>query len=134
MKILDVDLFHEGLKRSIAMSDRLNDEVKALHISVEGLVEMEEELKGEGGNAIRAFYAECHMPLLHYFLVSVTGYKQVLQQMESALDALDPDTSSHIVEQFLEGELEQGLTTIRQLTENLTIESNSIMDQVSDIQ
>lgn len=62
-----------------------------------------------------------------------SGYKQVLQQMESALDALEPDTSGHIVEQFLEGEVEQGLTSIAQLTENLTNESNSIIDQVSDI-
>ncbi|MEK3993443.1 T7SS effector LXG polymorphic toxin [Psychrobacillus sp. FSL K6-2365] len=133
MKILDVDLFQDGLKRSIAMLDRLESEVETIQRTVEGLVGMEDELKGEGGNAIRAFYAECHLPLLQYFLVSAAGYKQVLQQMENALYALEPDTSGHIVEQFLEGEVEQGLTTIAQLTENLTNESNSIMDQVSDI-
>ncbi|MCZ8534765.1 T7SS effector LXG polymorphic toxin [Psychrobacillus psychrodurans] len=133
MKILDVDLFQDGLKRNIAMLDRLESEIEAIQRTVEGLVGMEDELKGEGGNAIRAFYAECHLPLLQYFLVSAAGYKQVLQQMENALDALEPDTSGHIVEQFLEGEVEQGLTTIAQLTENLTNESNSIMDQVSDI-
>ncbi|MCZ8540665.1 T7SS effector LXG polymorphic toxin [Psychrobacillus psychrodurans] len=133
MKILDVDLFQDGLKRNIAMLDRLESEIEAIQRTVEGLVGMEDELKGEGGNAIRAFYAECHLPLLQYFLVSAAGYKQVLQQMENALYALEPDTSGHIVEQFLEGEVEQGLTTIAQLTENLTIESNSIMDQVSDI-
>ncbi|SEM77204.1 Predicted ribonuclease, toxin component of the YeeF-YezG toxin-antitoxin module [Paenisporosarcina quisquiliarum] len=133
MKILDVDLFQDGLKRNIAMLDRLESEIEAIQRTVEGLVGMEDELKGEGGNAIRAFYAECHLPLLQYFLVSAAGYKQVLQQMENALYALEPDTSGHIVEQFLEGEVEQGLTTIAQLTENLTNESNSIMDQVSDI-
>ena len=133
MKILDVDLFQDGLKRNIAMLDRLESEIEAIQRTVEGLVGMEDELKGEGGNAIRAFYAECHLHLLQYFLVSAAGYKQVLQQMENALDALEPDTSGHIVEQFLEGEVEQGLTTIAQLTENLTNESNSIMDQVSDI-
>ena len=133
MKILDVDLFQDGLKRNIAMLDRLESEIEAIQRTVEGLVGMEDELKGEGGNAIRAFYAECHLPLLQYFLVSAAGYKQVLQQMENALYALEPDTSGHIVEQFLEGEVEQGLATIAQLTENLTNESNSIMDQVSDI-
>ena len=133
MKILDVDLFQDGLRRNIAMLDRLESEVEAIHRATEELVEMEEELKGEGGSAIRAFYAECHLPLLQQFLVSAAGYKQVLQQMENALYALEPDTSGHIVEQFLEGDVEQGLTTIAQLTENLTNESNSIMDQVSDI-
>ncbi|MEK5214185.1 T7SS effector LXG polymorphic toxin [Psychrobacillus sp. FSL H8-0487] len=115
------------------MLDRLESEVEAIRRAVEGLVAMEDELKGQGGSAIRAFYTECHLPLLQQFLVSAAGYKQVLQQMENALYALEPDTSGHIVEQFLEGEVEQGLTTIAQLTENLTNESNSIMDQVSDI-
>ncbi|MER2077334.1 ribonuclease YeeF family protein [Psychrobacillus psychrotolerans] len=133
MKILDVDLFQDGLRRNIVMLDRLESEVEAIRRAVEGLVAMEDELKGQGGSAIRAFYAECHLPLLQQFLVSAAGYKQVLQQMENALYALEPDTSGHIVEQFLEGEVEQGLTTIAQLTENLTNESNSIMDQVSDI-
>lgn len=133
MKILDVDLFQDGLRRNIVMLDRLESEVEAIRRAVEGLVAMEDELKGQGGSAIRAFYAECHLPLLQQFLVSAAGYKQVLQQMENALYALEPDTSGHIVEQFLEGEVDQGLTTIAQLTENLTNESNSIMDQVSDI-
>ena len=133
MKILDVDLFQDGLRRNIVMLDRLESEVEAIRRAVEGLVAMEDELKGQGGSAIRAFYAECHLPLLQQFLVSAAGYKQVLQQMENALYALEPDMSGHIVEQFLEGEVEQGLTTIAQLTENLTNESNSIMDQVSDI-
>lgn len=133
MKILDVDLFQDGLMKNITMLDRLRSEVETIHRAVEGLVGMEDELKGEGGSAIRAFYAECHLPLLQQFLVSAASYKLVLQQMESALNSLEPDTSGHIVEQFLEGEVEQGLSTIAQLTENLTNDSNSIMDQVSDI-
>lgn len=133
MKVLDVDLFQDGLKRNITMLDRLENEVEAIHHAVEGLVAMDEELKGVGGDAIRAFYAECHLPVLQHLVVSAAGYKQVLQQMQSALDALEPDTSGHIVEQFLVGEVELGLTTIAQLTANLTNESNSIMDQVSDI-
>ncbi|MDI2587285.1 LXG domain-containing protein [Psychrobacillus sp. NEAU-3TGS] len=123
----------EGLNRNITMLDRLDSEMKAIQHAVEGLVAMDEKLKGEGGNAIRAYYAECHLPLLQHFVVSAAGYKQVLQQMQSALDALEPDTSGHIVEQFLVGEVELGLTTIARLTANLTNESNSIMDQVSDI-
>ncbi|MER2171845.1 MAG: LXG domain-containing protein, partial [Psychrobacillus psychrodurans] len=53
--------------------------------------------------------------------------------MEAALHSLEPDLSGYILETFLEGELEQGLTEIGQLTASLTDEANSIMDQVSDI-
>ena len=53
--------------------------------------------------------------------------------MDAALDALEPDPSGLIRESFLEGEIEQGLTQIARITESLTDEANSIMDQVADI-
>ncbi|WP_342537636.1 T7SS effector LXG polymorphic toxin [Sporosarcina sp. FSL K6-1540] len=133
MKILDVDLFQDGLQRNITMLDRLSSEMEAIHLAVEGLVHMEEQFKGAGGNAIRSFYQECHLPFLHFFQLFSEQFKQVLQQMEAALHSLEPDSSGYIVEQFLEGELEQGLTLIGHLTDSLTDEANSIMDQVSDI-
>ncbi|MBO0587459.1 T7SS effector LXG polymorphic toxin [Sporosarcina sp. E16_8] len=70
---------------------------------------MEEQFKGAGGNAIRSFYQECHLPFLHFFKLFSQQFKQVLHQMEAALHSLEPDSTGYIVEQFLEGELEQGL-------------------------
>ncbi|WP_427138636.1 T7SS effector LXG polymorphic toxin [Psychrobacillus psychrodurans] len=133
MKILDVDLFQDGIQRNITMLDRLSSEMKAIHHAVEGLVQMEDQLKGAGGNAIRSFYQECHLPFLHFFQLFSEQFKQVLNQMEAALHSLEPDSSGYILETFLEGELEQGLTLISELTASLTDEANSIMDQVSDI-
>jgi hypothetical protein len=115
------------------MLDRLSSEMKAIHHAVEGLVQMEDQLKGAGGNAIRSFYQECHLPFLHYFQLFSEQFKQVLNQMEAALHSLEPDSSGYILETFLDGELEQGLTLIGKLTASLTDEANSIMDQVSDI-
>ncbi|MEK4404720.1 T7SS effector LXG polymorphic toxin [Sporosarcina sp. FSL K6-6792] len=133
MKIWDVDLFQDGLQRNITMLDRLSGEMEAIHHAVEGLVQMEEQFKGAGGNAIRSFYQECHLPFLHFFQLFSEQFKQVLQQMEAALHSLEPDSTGYILEPFLEGELEQGLTLIGRLTASLTDEANSIMDQVSDI-
>ncbi|MEK3980645.1 T7SS effector LXG polymorphic toxin [Psychrobacillus sp. FSL K6-2836] len=133
MKILDVDIFQDGLQRNLAMLDRLCSEMKSIHHAVEGLVKMEDQLKGAGGNAIRSFYQECHLPFLHFFQLFSEQFKQVLNQMEAALHSLEPDSSGYILETFLDGELEQGLTLIGELTASLTDEANSIMDQVSDI-
>ncbi len=133
MKLLDVDLFQEGLHRNITMVDRLSSEMKAIHHAMEGLVQMEDQLKGAGGNAIRSFYQECHLPFLHFFQLFSEQFKQVLNQMEAALHSLEPNSSGYILETFLDGELEQGLTLIANLTASLTDEANSIMDQVSDI-
>ncbi|MCM3359009.1 T7SS effector LXG polymorphic toxin [Psychrobacillus sp. MER TA 171] len=133
MKILDVDLLQDGLQRNIAMLERLQNEVGNIQNTVKELVAMEEVLKGAGGSAIRGFYSDVHLPFLHFFLVFSDSYKQKLQQIESALLSLEPDTAGYILEQFLEGELEQGLTLIANITERLTNEANSIMDTVSDI-
>ncbi|MCK1998491.1 T7SS effector LXG polymorphic toxin [Psychrobacillus psychrodurans] len=133
MKILDVDLFQDGIQRNITMLDRLSSEMEAIHHAVNGLVQMEDQLKGAGGNAIRSFYQECHLPFLHFFQLFSEQFKQVLNQMEASLHSLEPDSSGYILETFLDGELEQGLTLIGELTASLTDEANSIMNQVSDI-
>ncbi|SES45126.1 T7SS effector LXG polymorphic toxin [Psychrobacillus sp. OK032] len=133
MKVLDVDLFQDGIQRNIAMLERLRSETDTIYQAVLGLVEMEEQLKGVGGNAIRSFYRECHVPFLQFFRMFSESFKKVLEQMEAALHSLEPDSAGYILERFLEGELEEGLTLIGQLTASLTDETNSIMDQVSDI-
>ncbi|MEK4520619.1 LXG domain-containing protein [Psychrobacillus sp. FSL W7-1457] len=133
MKTLDVDLLQDGLQRNVAMLERLETEVSNISDSIKGLVAMEEVLKGAGGSAIRNYYSEVHLPFLNYFLLFIKRFKEQLQQIETALTSLEPDTAGHILEQFLEGELEQGLTQIGTLTERFTNDANSIMETVSDI-
>ncbi|MFJ7825339.1 ribonuclease YeeF family protein [Psychrobacillus sp. NPDC096623] len=133
MKILDVLPFHDGLQRNINMLTRLEGEINAIQTAVQGLVVMEETLKGEGGNAIRSFYNDCHLPFLHFFLTFKATFNTTLTTMNSALDALESDANGYIRQAYLEGEVEEGLTEISQVTSNLTDESNILMDSVSDI-
>lgn len=133
MKVLDVSPFHEGLQRNITMLGRLETEMRSIETSIEGLVALEDSLKGQGGNAIRAFYNDCHLPFLQFFSTFKMSFHNILTQMKSALDSLEPATNGYIRQSFLEGEVENGLTEISQVTSNLTDESNDIMNQVSDI-
>lgn len=64
MKGLDVVLFQDGLHRQIAKLDKLREEADSIYQVMSELVKMEEQLKGSGGNAIRSFYKECHLPFL----------------------------------------------------------------------
>ncbi|WP_399627952.1 T7SS effector LXG polymorphic toxin [Sporosarcina sp. SG10008] len=133
MKVVDVSPFHDGLRRNHTMLNRLENEMKAIETAVEGLVALEDSLKGQGGDAIRAFYAECHLPFLQFFMTFKSNYVNVLTQMDSALDSLEPDMNGFIRQTFLEGEVEEGLTVISRLTSSLTDEANDIMNQVADI-
>lgn len=133
MKVLDAEELHAGLKRNMEMLGRLEIEMQRIKKAIKELTQLEESLKGQGGNAIRSFYGECHLPFLQFFQLFSEHFKQVLQQMETALYSLEPDSAGYILEQFLEGELEQGLTFVSRLTANLTDETNNIMNQVYDI-
>lgn len=133
MKVLEIHSFKEGIHRNIAMLDRLGTEMDAIQQTVQGLVVMEDSLKGEGGNAIRAFYAECHLPFQQFFKLFQIRFVYVLKQMDAALDTLESNPAGFIHEGFLKDEVEPGLKLIAQLTDSLTEEANSIMNRVADI-
>ncbi|WP_413366196.1 ribonuclease YeeF family protein [Lysinibacillus sp. 3P01SB] len=133
MKVLDVDHLQDGLTRNINRMNRLEKEMTAIQKAVEELTNMEEALKGEGGQAIRDFYTSCHLPFLQYFLSFKEEFNTILQQAQQALSSLEPMDDGHIVEEFLETTVEEGLTASADITTALTDEANAIMDEVADI-
>ncbi|MEK4130762.1 T7SS effector LXG polymorphic toxin [Solibacillus sp. FSL W8-0474] len=133
MKVLDVNEFQQGLERTVSQLTRLESEMKQIESAVQGLTQLEESLKGQGGEALRAYYESCHLPFLTFFNTFKNSFTSVLQEMKTALSSLEPDSSGFIRQAALEGEIEQGLNRAKQVTEELTDEANNIMDQVSDI-
>ncbi|SDD86884.1 LXG domain of WXG superfamily protein [Bhargavaea beijingensis] len=111
----------------------MEEEVQAIKQAVEELVMLEEALKGEGGNAIRAFYQECHLPLVNFFLSFKRRFADTLRRIGEALDSFEPDRMGYIRQEFLEGEVQAGSEEVRRITGTLTDETNSIMDSVADI-
>ena len=111
----------------------MEQEISGIQKAVEGLIAMDDALKGEGGQAIRDFYTSCHLPFLQYFLTFKEEFNTVLQQAQQALATLEPVEAGHIVEEFLEADVEKGLTESADVTAALTDEANAIMDEVSDI-
>jgi hypothetical protein len=133
MKIVDVHPFHDGIQRNIQMLSRLEGEMQAIQTAVNELVSLQESLKGKGGEAIRSFYNDCHLPLLHFFKTFKSEFDSTLKQIDSALGSLESDPNGYIRQSYLESEVEDGLTKISQVTSSLTDETNSIMAQLSDI-
>ncbi|MET3656333.1 T7SS effector LXG polymorphic toxin [Sporosarcina psychrophila] len=82
---------NNGLRPNSTMLNRLENEMKAIESAVEGLVAMEDSMKVQGGDAIRAFYAGCHLLFLQFFMTFESNYVNILTQMDSALDALEPN-------------------------------------------
>lgn len=133
MKVLDAEEVHAGLKRNIEMLHRLEGEMQNIEQTIKELTQMEESLKGHGGEALRGFYAECHLPFLQFFMTFKQSFTNILEQIGSALTSLEPDPSGFIEQDYLQVEVEQGINRARDTTVELTNETNAIMDEVSDI-
>ncbi len=133
MKVLDVRQFQDGVHRYVTMLNRLESEMKEIESAIKTISEMNEELKGKGGSAIRSFYAECHLPFLQFFVIFKDNFESILSSMHDALHALESNPSGFIREQFLQIDVRDGLEKIGNKTEALTNEANSYINSVADI-
>lgn len=133
MKILDVTPFQEGLARNQETLARLVEEMNAIRTAAQQLSDLGDSLTGEGGEAIKAFYRECHLPLLETFSDFKSTFETAMNRIKSAQETLEPAPNGYIMESFLEGEADTGLKTISTTASNLTSDANGIMDSVADI-
>ncbi|MCM3528748.1 LXG domain-containing protein [Cytobacillus oceanisediminis] len=133
MKVLEVDSLLAGIHETSNQLSILKDQVSQVQVSIQELVSLEDAFKGQGGQAIRAFYQECHQPFLQFLESWIDEYRSYLKSFIGSLGNLEPSPSGFIRQEFLEHELQQGLRNTLQITAELREEANEIMKSVSDI-
>ena len=133
LKVLEADSLLAGIDETSNKLSILKDQVHQVQKSIQELVSLEEAFKGQGGQAIRAFYLDSHQPFLQFFESWLDEYQSYLKSFIGSLKALEPSPSGFIRQEFLEHELKQGLRNTIQITADLTQEANGIMKSVSDI-
>src|SRR5699024_2154861 len=94
---------------------------------------LDEELKGQGGDAIRSYYRDCHLPFLEYFQDSLQKFSEVLTQIHNAVESFESSSSGIVKEEYLESEVKDGFDKIESKTIKLTDDANSIIESVHDI-
>ncbi|MEG7336175.1 ribonuclease YeeF family protein [Bacillus sp. 0102A] len=120
MKTLDVHALYEGIQHTIEKLDKQKQQLEKLEKSVEHLAGMKDALKGKGGDAIRAFYEECHKPFLLFFGMFIDEYKKVLKQTQHGISSVESDSHGMIAEAFLSHDARHGIKHAREVTEQLT--------------
>lgn len=133
MKVLDVTDLHSGIEQILEALKTHYSEIVQIEAAVKGFIALEDEFKGKGGEAIRGFYEETHIPLLSFYKSFLTDYQSRLEAMKSELYALEPVNNGYIAEQFLSDELRIGLKKVENETVTLTDEANQIIASVADI-
>jgi hypothetical protein len=133
MKILEVNSLQMELQSMLEKLELQKKEVEKIHNDVMGIVGLEDALKGQGGQAIRAFYQDCHIPFLTYYQSMLDEFKNTLNGMKSALQSVEPSSSGYINESFLQNDIPRALDNARRMTTDLAIETNQVLYSVSDI-
>ncbi|MEC1230841.1 ribonuclease YeeF family protein, partial [Bacillus paralicheniformis] len=133
MKTLDVQALHNAIDQTLEQLKQQSDEFAKVKKSVDGITSLDDALKGKGGDAIRAFYEECHTPFLKFYESFIEEYQSALKSMKNELHALEPNQNGFISQSFLEHELEHGLNAADRTTKHLVSKANATMAKVSHI-
>ncbi|MCY8378430.1 T7SS effector LXG polymorphic toxin [Bacillus haynesii] len=133
MKTLDVQALHKAIDQTLEQLKHQSDEFNKVKKAIESITSLDDALKGKGGDAIRAFYEECHTPFLQFYDTFIEEYSSTLKKMKSALNSLEPNHNGFISQSFLEHELEQGLNAADRTTKRLVSKTNATIAKVSHI-
>ncbi|OLP65240.1 Ribonuclease YxiD [Bacillus pumilus] len=133
MKTLDVQALDHAIDQTLTQLKQQSQDVKSLEKQINQIISLEGALKGEAGQAIKAFYTECHIPFLQFFQVAIEEYSAALKKIKTALHAFESNEKGYISQSFLEHELDQGLKNAQQAISEIVADANSAIGKVSHI-
>ncbi|KZE40305.1 hypothetical protein AV656_03315 [Bhargavaea cecembensis] len=133
MKTLEVSSLLEGIDSVVRQIESQKAQLKELERAVASFTDLGDSFTGVGGDAIRRYYREWHLPLIAYRSLTLEKFEGLLQNLKQATSALEPAHDGYILESHLEGPLTNGVTKSESVTAALVDEGNSYMDAVSDI-
>ncbi|MGM9927620.1 MAG: T7SS effector LXG polymorphic toxin, partial [Bacillus sp. (in: firmicutes)] len=111
--MLEVNTLQSGIDKVMNDLNIQQKQLQQIEQSIQGIIDLRDSFKGEGGQAIRRFYESYHLPFLKELLSFYGAYIETLSQMKLNLDLLEPNNNGFIRESFLEYEVSDGLKMIK---------------------
>ncbi|WP_353854288.1 T7SS effector LXG polymorphic toxin [Bacillus sp. Bos-x628] len=133
MKTLDAYALTNGIDKTLDALNQQSQNIKSLEIQINQIISLDGALKGEAGEAIQAFYEECHIPFLQFFQVVIEEYTCALKKTKQALHALESNPNGFISQSFIEHELDQGLKKAERTISDIVSDVNQALGRVSHI-
>ncbi|RQW22740.1 DUF4237 domain-containing protein [Bacillus sp. C1-1] len=131
MKVLDVQEVMDAIDKIKISKQQDSDNIESLRASIQKIEQLE-TLQGKGGEALKDHFRRLHLPVLEAFHLLIRQYMEQLDRVKSNL--LGFESSSAIVrEEFLSGELKNGLDRIATTATEDANEIESIRTSISDI-
>lgn len=133
MKTLDAFALINGIDQTLNALKQQSQQFSSLEKQINHIISLDGALKGEAGQAIRAFYTECHIPFLQFFQVVIEEYSAALKNTKQALHALESNEHGFISQAFIEHDLDQGLKKAERTISEIVSEVNHAIGRVGHI-
>ncbi|MBR0612035.1 MULTISPECIES: T7SS effector LXG polymorphic toxin [Bacillus] len=133
MKTLDAFALINGIDQTLNVLKQQSQQISSLEKQIHHIISLDGALKGEAGQAIRAFYTECHIPFLQFFQVVIEEYSAALKNTKQALNALESNEHGYISQAFIEHDLDQGLKKAERTISEILSAVNHAIGRVGHI-
>ncbi|MFK4007660.1 T7SS effector LXG polymorphic toxin [Bacillus safensis] len=133
MKTLDAFALINGIDQTLNALKQQSQQISSIEKQINHIISLDGALKGEAGQAIRAFYTECHIPFLQFFQVVIEEYSAALKNTKQALHALESNEHGFISQTFIEDDLDQGLKKAERTISEIVSEVNHAIGRVGHI-
>lgn len=133
MKTLDAFALTNGIDQTLNALKQQSQQISSLEKQINHIISLDGALKGEAGQAIRAFYTECHIPFLQFFQAVIEEYSAALKNTKQALSALESNEHGYISQAFIEHDLDQGLKKAERTISEIVSEVNHAIGRVGHI-
>ena len=132
MKVLDVSEVIDAIDQLIKEKKQEEKEINAIRESVQKIAELDDALKGEGGNAIKEHFSVLHLPVLLYFQHFIDQYIQNLKDIKAKIRTYE-STEGFVKEEFLTHDVKKGLTELKRQTNDTVDSINDEFDKISQL-
>ncbi|AVM25789.1 T7SS effector LXG polymorphic toxin [Bacillus pumilus] len=133
MKTLDAFALINGIDQTLNTLKQQSQQISSIEKQIHQIISLDGALKGEAGQAIRAFYTECHIPFLQFFQVVMEEYSTALKNTKQALHALESNQHGFISQAFIEHELDQGLKKAERTISEIVTDVNHAIGRIGHI-
>ncbi|WP_424475229.1 T7SS effector LXG polymorphic toxin [Oceanobacillus kimchii] len=133
MKTLDVEHIFTEFEKTLTDVSKVAEQISSVESAIKSFHNTDESFKGKMADSMRAYYYDCHLPFLEFLQKSLEDVKAKLKQMKEVIQEFEPHSQGYINEDFLSGELKSGFDKARDVTVQLTEETNDILRGVRDI-
>ncbi|MGN1387309.1 MAG: T7SS effector LXG polymorphic toxin, partial [Bacillus sp. (in: firmicutes)] len=80
--MLEVNTLQSGIDKVMNDLNIQQKQLQQIEQSIQGIIDLRDSFKGEGGQAIRRFYESYHLPFLKELLSFYGAYIETLSQMK----------------------------------------------------